>query len=889
MPLSAGFRLGPYEILAPLGAGGMGEVYRARDTRLERTVAIKVLPQHLSSSPEKRQRFGREAKTISQLSHPHICALHDVGREGNVDFLVMEYLEGETLSDRLAKGPLPLEQTLRYGIEIADALDKAHRQGIVHRDLKPGNVMLTKSGVKLLDFGLAKAIAPITKLSGLTALPTMAGSPNLTQEGTILGTFQYMAPEQLEGKEADARTDIFALGAVLYEMATGKKAFSGATQASLISAILRDDPQPVSQVQPMSPPALDRVVKGCLAKDPEDRLQSAHDVASELKWIAEGSAAGVAAPAAVVSKRKSRERLVWIGFAVASIAVAVWLAMSHRAKPPAPDNVFRASILLPEKVAFRSMAISPEGTRLVFSAWDQSGKALLWVRPFDSFRSQPLAGTENAVLPFWSPDSRYIAFFADGKLKRIEASGGSALALADVEGVGGAWAPSGDILFAAPTGPIFKLPASGGKAIPVTRLDETRHETSHRYPFFLPDGRHFIFTAFNLAGNPEDEANKLHVGSIDGAENKTLMPGASNAKYSEGYLLLMRGGQNTGSLVAHAFDVDRLEVRGAPFTVAEVISGNREYYNLASFSVSGNGVLIYDSALLSTRLEWLDRTGRLVGRFGEEGRYDNPRISADGTRIAFALYDAGLNRNQIWIGDLGRGVQTKLTSGPSENERPVFSPDGSRIAFSSSRKHQADLYLRGVSGSSAEEALSDEPGQRYPEDWSRDGSFLLYFEREATGNRRPRISVLPMAGDRKPFVLYRSGSLALFGGRFSPDTRWVAFWGDESGRPEVYAVSFPDGKRKVQISNGGGSRPKWRADGKEIFYRSPNERLMAVDVQPGAELKVGTPRALFDMPGGASDFDVTTDGQRFLVNVPVVESNAQPLNFVLHWTGGLKK
>ncbi|HEV8118182.1 MAG TPA: protein kinase, partial [Thermoanaerobaculia bacterium] len=500
----------------------MGEVYRARDTRLERTVAVKVLPQHLSASSEVRQRFEREAKTISQLSHPHICALYDVGNQDGVEYLVMEFLEGETLADRVLKGPLPAEQTLRFGIEIADALDKAHRQGIVHRDLKPGNVMLTKSGVKLLDFGLAKAVEPATHPSGMTALPTMASSP-LTQEGTILGTFQYMAPEQLEGKEADARSDIFAFGAVLYEMATGKKAFAGASQASLISAIMKEEPAPIATLQPMTPPALDRVVKTCLAKDPEDRFQTAHDAKLQLQWIGEmGSAAGVPAP--VVARRRGRERMAWIGFALAALA-AIALAAGYVARAPRPSPGIRATLPFPEKMFLGELALSPDGTRLVFTASKPGGQPTLWVRALQESSAHPLVGAENAFFPFWSPDGRSVGFFADGKLKRMDVSGGAVLTVCDAErGVGGTWNRDGTIVFApAPTSGLHSVAAGGGKSVAVTKLDAARHESAHRYPRFLPDGRHFLYTAVNLGGGGNDPANAIRVGSLDGKLDKAVV------------------------------------------------------------------------------------------------------------------------------------------------------------------------------------------------------------------------------------------------------------------------------------------------------------------------------------------------------------------------------
>jgi len=883
MRLSAGTRLGPYEILSPIGAGGMGEVYRAKDTRLGRMVAVKVLSQDLSASPDVRQRFEREAQTISQLSHPHICALHDVGNQDGTEYLVMELLEGETLSDRLARGPLPLEQTLRFGQEIADALDKAHRQGVVHRDLKPGNVMLTKSGVKLLDFGLAKAVDPSASVD-LSASPTRQG---LTQEGAILGTFQYMAPEQLEGREADARTDIFALGAVLYEMATGRKAYSGSNQASLISAILRDDPAPISQVRPMAPVALDRIVKTCVAKDPEDRWQSAGDIAKELKWIADGSSSGVTPPAAVGPRRRYRERLPW-ALAAAAVLAAAWFGLvERRTTGPAP-RVLRTNLLLPEKVQLHLAVLSPDGRRVVLSGLGADGRDHLWLRSLDSYDSVPIPGAEGGIFPFWSPDGRFIGFFADKKMKRVDANGGAVIDLVEGDGVGGAWAPNGDILFALASGPILRFPRAGGKPVPATRVDAARHETTHRYPFFLPDGRHFLYLALNAAGNTRDPANRVWVGSLDGSAAKPLIAGNFNAEFANGHLLFIRG-DLAGTLFAQPFDPVRMETTGDPVGVASEIGVWGDYLGAGKYSVASDGSLLYSSFLLRTRLEWLDREGKSKGTFGEPGAHFAFRLSPDDTRIAFDLYDPGTNLSQVWIGDVARDVQTKLTSGPSSNINPMWSPDGSRVAFESDRKHQADIFVRAAGGSGAEDQLTDAESQSSPADWSADGRFILYQDREPVGNRRMRLSAIPIVPPHRPITVVPPAWTDVVNARFSPDGKWVAYGRDESGRIEVFVVSFPDGQGKVQISISGGANPRWTRGGHELLFSDFGGTVMSVAIETAHGFRASPPRPLFTLPPGSLAWEVSADGERFLVNSPVVKSPSVPLSLVLDWAAALKK
>ncbi|MEO8347492.1 MAG: protein kinase, partial [Acidobacteriota bacterium] len=686
MGLVAGSKLGPYEILSPLGAGGMGEVYRATDTRLGRTVAVKVLPSHLSSSPDSRERLDREARTISQLSHPHICALYDVGHQDGVDYLVMEYLEGETLAERLLKGPLPFREVLRYGTEIADALDKAHRQAIVHRDLKPGNVMLTTSGVKLLDFGLAKVILAPSSSPALTSFPT--AGPALTREGTILGTFQYMAPEQLEGKEADARSDVFAFGAVLYEMVTGEKAFSGATQASVIGSILRDEPRPISEVQPLAPRAFDRVVQTCLAKDPDDRWQTARDVALQLEWVERDRTAETAA-SLPIRRARTRALIPWV---VAAIGILLAVATSGRRTPR--REVVRAFLPPPANSFFHHLgatsgpvAVSPDGRRLAFSVLDPEGKVLLYFRDLDAPTAVPIPGTDEAAFPFWSPDSRSLGFSARGRLKLVEASGSAPAprTVADVlGGRGGSWSADGTILFAPSVRqPLWQIAAAGGKPLPATRLEEG--EIDHSWPWFLPDGRRFLYRSRFL----ETDRNAIFLASLDSKERQLVLQFDSDAAYSpSGHLLFGRG----GSLMAVRFDVGKGRIEGEPVELAQGVERIAVTAKTV-FGVSEN-LLVYAprSERRLARLAWFDRTGRELGELGPPANYIGPILSPDGRQVAVGVAEDSAMPPDVWIYDVALRTGTRLTQGRLVELMPVFSPDGRRLVFASIQKGRFDLH-----------------------------------------------------------------------------------------------------------------------------------------------------------------------------------------------------
>jgi Tol biopolymer transport system component len=873
MPLASGTRLGPYEITAAIGAGGMGEVYKATDTRLNRTVAIKVLPPHFADNVDMKQRFEREAQTIAGLNHPNICTLHDVGEAASpephgaaIHYLVMEYLEGETLAARLSRGPLPLDEALKVAGEIVDALDKAHRQGVVHRDLKPSNVMLTTGGtarpgsphVKLLDFGLAKWAAS-GQPGSLSALPTRA---DVTAQGTILGTLQYMAPEQVEGKEADARTDLFAFGAVLYEMVTGKKAFEGKSQASLIGAIMKAEPRPISHVQPMTPAILDHLVARCLAKDPEERWQDAHSLMIQLQWIGRSrTMTGVSPATAAAARRRTRIELVGLACGLVLLAGVSVPAFLYVRGPGDPEALqFRHTVV---GLSVAEIAVSPDGRSIAFVAQPETpGAFSLFVRPVGGLTARKLAGTDSASQPFWSPDSRFIAFVAGGKLKKVEASGAGVQSLCEVQDFsGGAWSTGSaeTIVFGSSKG-LNRVSAEGGTPEPITTLDPS--ETGHLWPNFLPDGRHFMYLAWSEDAN----SRAVYVGALDSKEKTRLLAAESNAAYASsassgqaapGYVLFHRG----ATLFARPFDATKLAFTGEAVHIADNVSlgtGGR-----GNFGVSQNGVLIYHQQTAATgggrgaptasvQFGFVDRTKRLLGRAMEPGIYGDMDLSPDGTLIAVTQYTgAGAD---IWVIDWQKGTSTRLTLDPADDVNPVWSqPKGDRIAFTTWRKGNADIYVKNANGIGEETPLLESPANESIQDWSRDGRYIAY---EFGQDSFQDIYALPLFGDGKPFPVVQ-GHFRKDEPQFSPDGKWLAYTSDESGAFQVYVLSFPALDQKVTVSTAGGGQPRWSRDGKELFYLAPTSTFMAADFTPGPKAQSGVPHVLFPAYPGATASDPT--------------------------------
>jgi Tol biopolymer transport system component len=866
----------------------MGEVYRATDTRLDRTVAVKVLPQHVAADPELKQRFEREAKTLAALSHPHICPIHDVGSQDGIDFLVMEYLEGETLEQRLKKGALPLDQALQVAIQIADALAVAHRAGIVHRDLKPGNVMLTKSGAKLLDFGLAKTGAPAATGS-LSMLPT--APPNLTQQGAILGTFQYMAPEQLEGKDADARTDIFAFGTLLYEMVTGKKAFEGTSQASLIAAILDHNPPAVSSSQPLASPGLDRSVAKCLAKDPEARWQTARDLRSELEWIAEERSQR--RPAAARAGGRTISVTLAVGVVLAATVVAslvIWSLAGVTA--PAEDRRVRFAIPLATQDQLQGFALSPDGATLVYSM-GQGNTRQLYRRTLDQLETTPVRGTEGGRYPFFSPDGAWIGFEADGTLKKLPSTGGLPMTILDrpsgFRATNATWGSDDRILFGVygEGAALHRTSVAGGIPQDVTRLGPG--ETQHLWPEILPGGAALLYSLF--------PSMKIVVQSLETGARRDIAEGAQPRYLPSGHIVFVRG----TSLWAVPFDLGHLSVTGPAVPVVDGVSSVSmgTSYN-SVFTVARNGTLVYrrGQQRIGQRLVWVTRDGREETASIElGGPLHNPRLSPDGTRLAVVRGDAPESTNEdVWVYDLTTNTERQLTFDPAPDLYPVWTPDGQRIVFTSSRAGGRNLFWRPADGTGRDEQLTTSPNAQSPWTWSRDRMELILVERGPKTDWD--IWVLSMTGDRSPHVLIQT-PFAETSPAVSPDGRWIAYYSGESGRSEVYVRPFPnvdDGKWRV--SRDGGGDPLWGPDGRELFYLSiDGAQLIAVPVITQPTFSAGAPKILFERQyirqSGVLSYDVAPDGRRFLMIEDTGrenETSVQPeLIVVLNWLDELKR
>jgi eukaryotic-like serine/threonine-protein kinase len=870
MSVAGGTRLGPYEVLSPLGAGGMGEVYKARDTRLDRIVAVKVLPDGGAALPEVKQRFEREARAVSALNHPHICSLFDIGSQDGVDYLVMEYLEGETLAERVKNGPLPVEQALHFGIDIAGALEAAHRHGVIHRDLKPSNIMLTATGPKILDFGLAKFEQRMAVVSGGSALETLT-SP-LTGRGTIVGTLQYMAPEQLEGKDADARTDLFAFGAVMYEMITGRRAFVAGSQAALISSIMTAEPPPLSTVQPLAAPALDHVVRTCLSKDPADRWQSAHDVLVQLKWIAgAGSQAGMVAPA--VAHGRSRERVIWMAVAALLLLAVAALGYLYVRRPPAEARLMRLQIDVPPNFIYSPTSIpllSPDGRYIAFIGSTSPGRSRIWVRPLDDPESKLLPGTEEATFPFWSPDSRYIGFFAGKKLKKIDLLGSPPQAVCDTEGPlgSGTWNREGTILFSSYGKPLRTVPASGGEPQSALQIDVANREDSQLFPLFLPDGRHFLYFS------RKPGAGEIRAGTLGSADTRRVLGATSSFLFSSpGWLLFLR----EQTLMAQAFDTDKLQLSGDARAVTLGVGRT----GIITFSTSATGLLAWrDRGTGATHLVSCNREGQRSDNFENVQGARQIFVSPDEKRLSLEV--GNLNGVDIWLLDLSSGILSRVTSDPALEQDPVWSPDGKELVFASNRSGVATLYKKTIGGG-PESLLFKFTDRIYPTQWLSDGSILfLTFG----GKGLYRVS---SNGQGKAETLLEN-EFEKDGYTVSPDAHWVAYNSLESGQWEVYVASFPSFTNQRQISNGGGCQPLWRKDGRELFYLTLEGKLMSLDVKAGSTLDFGLARTLFqtNVPVNPTrnQYAVADGGRRFLL-LESAEPSASPMLLVVNWPAAI--
>jgi Tol biopolymer transport system component len=861
MPLDPGTRVGVYEIGALVGAGSAGEVYKATDTREGRAVAIRILPPELAGDELRIDRLAEEARKLAALKHPHVCLFHEAGQEGDTRFLVTEYVDGQSLDARLKDGALPLDEALNVAIAVADALHAAHGLGIKHRDLKPSNVMLSTAGVKVLDFGLAKARSEkvgTARTQGAVVEPE---------------TLEYKAPEQLDGSETDARTDIFALGVVLSEMVTGAKTFQGKNVPLLVTAIATLDPDPLSKAQPDVPPALDHIAKRCLAKSPDDRWQTAHDLLLQLRWVAESGGASLAA----VRSRRKRER--WILAATAAVFLVITVAATPARRyfwSNAPDEVvqFRVPVA---GLSASDIALSPDGKMLALVARPSPQEpSALFVRLTGSPTFRRLGGTDEAILPFWSPDSRSIAFAAGGRLKRVEAGGGAPKDLGDAASfAGGSWSREGTIVFGSPKG-VYRVSAEGGKPELITTVE--KQESGHYWPSFLPDAKHFLYLAWSM----EAASRAVFVGELGSKTTSRLMPADSNATYADpGYIVFHRD----ATLFAQPFNAKKRTTTGEPLHVADQVAFTSTN-GRGSFDVSQNGVLTYfqnpggrgggstsrAQALVNNyQWGWRNRAGAQIALAGEPGAYGDIDLSPDGKLIAVTQAEGA---GDIWVIDWQRaGVSYRVTLDPGDDINPVWSrPTGDRIAFTTYRKGNADIYIKNANGTGPETPLLDTSANELIEDWSKDGRYIAYKQGPEGAED---LWVLPMFGDKKPFPIVQ-GPYHKDEPQFSYDGKWLAYTSDESaGMFQVFVISFPGGEQKLQVSKDGGGEPRWREDGKELFFRSPDNGAMAVDIRLGPRVEAGVPHLLFTGLNSAQSRDpirhqwaVSPDGQRFLLRVP---------------------
>jgi eukaryotic-like serine/threonine-protein kinase len=875
MPLTAGERLGPYEIVSPLGSGGMGDVYTARDTRLDRVVALKISQERFS------ERFAREARTVATLNHPHVCTLYDVGP----DYLVMEYIEGQPI-----KGPLAVSDALKQAIQICDALDAAHRKGVTHRDLKPANILLGKSGVKILDFGLAKVEHELAAAEMAGQAMTQA----VTEVGVMVGTVGYASPEQLQGKRTDARSDIFSFGIVLYELLTGRRAFDGPSAASVIAATL-DRPAP--SVAAVAPPAVERVIQRCLAKDPDDRWQTARDLKAELEWIAGG---GATVAAAASKANRWRERAGWIAAALVFL-VASFLLIRSADRASVPGDVVSFAVYPPEKGVFSAspnttvnvpqFAVSPDGLTIVFAAAMPGAAPLLWRRSIADVAAQALPGTEDAMAPFWSPDGRWVGFYSDGKLKKTPAAGGAVQVVSQTatDFRGATWGPDDTILFASGTEPIHRVTAAGGPVTAATAM-EAPSEGSHRFPSFLPDGRHFLYTVLGAS-----DRTGVYAGSLDDKTTKRLITANTSALYAlPGYLLFVSG----DTLLGQAFDAERLEVSGQALLVAEHVGRSSAFDG--AISVSRTSTLAFAGTLSEQgQLTWFDRAGTAAGSADREGDHPDFRVSPDEKLLAASLLDPKTGTTDIWLIDLARGSQTRMTRGGQISAAPIWSPDGTKLVFRTNRSGSIELYQMSVGGSGEGKPVLTHGMARaalvqstniVDTDWSPDGhSIVLSSPGVASGFD---LWLLSLADGKGPIKFLDSPSDEMHA-NFSPDGHFIAYTSNESGRYDVFVQSYPQPDRRWQVSTNGGYEPRWRADQREIYYLSDDRKLMAVAIGPASSFGVPTPLLQTRVPRGVTanrtHYIASRDGRRFLVNTQTNDARPAPITVILNWAAALKK